>query len=408
MGLPSAFHDTMTLGCALSGVPWYLVNYSARHTKHCWASNSWIRLLCSKRHPQALDLRKGTDVVSAYQRMVADGIVHWDEAQLLVLEALGALQASLETPQPASTPDGMYIYGGPGSGKSLIMDTFVSCTDVPSRRTHLSEFMLDVHQRVHQLTKATGSVQDPVTLIATELAQELKLLSLDEFQISDIADAALIVRLMKGLWANGVVTVATSNRAPADLYKGGLNRHHYIPPFVKMMNQHCNVLTLDHGTDYRKLHASDTSEAVYRVSQSSRSSALPAVFKRQTGTCVDKASEDTVQVMMGRQLLIPRLASGVSYFHFDQLCGASLGAADYISLAQRCHTVMLEGVPQLGLSTPDWSRRFQTLVDILYDHHRLLICEAAVPIEQLFGPSYIAPEGLRSEDRLARLGNTEG
>eukprot|EP00656_Telonema_subtile_P023432 TRINITY_DN2487_c0_g1_i1.p1 TRINITY_DN2487_c0_g1~~TRINITY_DN2487_c0_g1_i1.p1 ORF type:complete len:423 (+),score=76.12 TRINITY_DN2487_c0_g1_i1:231-1499(+) len=340
-------------------------------------------------------MKSSGTVVQALQRACASGTLHRDPQQLRVAGLLDQVRDRLSTGVALDSP-GLYLHGGVGTGKSMLMDMLYSSCPGPKQRVHLGAFLLDVHSRIHQLSKER-STEDPVWTVGTDLRKEVSLLCLDEFQISDIADAAIISRLMRALWHNGVVTVATSNRAPSDLYTGGLNRHAYIPGLVKLMEQHCRVVGLDSGTDYRRLHAGHGKQSV----TSSTTHTLPKAFELHSGVALTASTATKLKVMMGRELVVPRQAAGVAYFSFDQLCGEAVGAADYLALVKHYHTIVLEDVPLLGRREPDLTRRFISLVDLMYDHQRLLVCSASTSVQGLF-PELSAQKHRGSEARLVQ------
>lgn len=251
-----------------------------------------------------------------------------------------------------------------------------------------------------------GTEGDVLPKLTQQIAQQTQLICFDEFQITDIADAAILSRLFGGLWERGVVTVSTSNRTPEDLYRGGLNWKTYIPGFVAILQKYCVVRVLDSGCDYRELHGSTSADVPTFVAPLGpvASTAIEQAFETLSCTPFDAAESQDVAVMMGRSLHVPRAANKVAFFRFNELCEGALGAADYLALAAQYHTVILDGVPCLGSHNPDVTRRFMTLVDVLYDHSVRLLCAAEVEPSQLFAGNVSSRveknSSLRTNDRL--------
>lgn len=270
---------------------------------------------------------------------------------------------------------GLYMYGGVGCGKTMLMDLFAACspTQFMVDRIHFHDFMLDVHASLHRMK---GSTADPLKLVADEISSSTNVLCLDEFFVNDVADAMILHRLFSHLWNNGLVLVATSNRHPDALYEGGLQRALFLP-FIARLKDMCVIHDMESRTDYRKL-AQHRSGLYF------------------TGPYADKELEDRfmelsnnnpitkqdIEVAMGRHLKMRRVGGCIVYFDYDDLCGRALGAADYIALANAKHTVALAGVPVVTTANRSAAYRFVTLVDILYEHRVRLLCSAeSSPIE---------------------------
>lgn len=307
---------------------------------------------------------------------------------------------SVKNKQPAS-PKGVYIYGDVGRGKSMIMDLFFETIDVPNkRRVHFHEFMLECHQEIHrwrqlsdadkksELGKVAKSIDldDPIPPVVRKMAGQAKLLCFDEFQVHDIADAMILGRLFEGLFAAGVTVVATSNRVPDDLYKDGLNRPLFLPT-IEMLKTSLEVLELSGPIDYRLDRMKGL--PVYHVPVNNETTkALSAAFwkltDRDVGDPLEAPSAEIEVQGQGRTLFVPKAMKGVAVFSFKRLCANALGAADYLSIAWRFHTVFIVAIPQLGPSKRNEAKRFVTLIDSLYENNVKLFCSAATQPENLY------------------------
>ncbi|PIN22077.1 putative ATPase [Handroanthus impetiginosus] len=269
---------------------------------------------------------------------------------------------------------GLYLYGGVGTGKTMLMDLFFN--QLPSnwrkKRIHFHDFMLNVHSR---LQKHKG-VADPLEVVAGEMADESILLCLDEFMVTDVADALILDRLFRHLFSNGTILVATSNRAPDNLYEGGLQRDLFLQ-FIATLKERCVVHEIGSSVDYRKM--TSTEQGFYFVGKH-LSTLINQKFRQLIGEHIAVPQE--VEVLMGRKLQVPLGAKGCAYFPFEELCDRPLGAADYFGLFKNFHTLALEGVPVFGLSNKTAAYRFVTLVDVMYENRARLLCSAeGTPIE---------------------------
>jgi cell division protein ZapE len=300
---------------------------------------------------------------------------------------------------PEGTPQGLYLVGEVGRGKSMLMDLFFACADVPrKRRIHFHQFMQQCHQRIHAWKQANPGEADPIPPLADSIAAEAALLCFDEFQVHDITDAMILGRLFEALFARGVVVVATSNTAPGDLFKGKPGRDAFLP-FIALIQKRLNVLHLEAARDYRRDRIRGL--PTWHCPADGRAErALDAAFLELTGEIRGKPARLAV---LGRWVEVPEAARGVARAEFDALCGQPLGPADYLALATHFHTLVLDGVPRLGPENFDKARRFITLVDALYEHRCKLVASAAAPPDALYEQGENAAMFERTASRLLEM-----
>ena len=342
-----------------------------------------------------LDSRDGP--LAAYRARRAAGLLEPDSAQLFAAEKLQSLHNALGRPgnggrggwrerlglarraEPAM--QGLYIFGSVGTGKSMLMDMFFAGAPVArKRRVHFNAFMLEVHQSLHRWRREASG--DPIPPLARAIAEEVRLLCFDEFQVKDIADAMLLGRLFEALFEEGLVVVATSNYAPDDLYKDGLQRENFLP-FIALIKERLDILELDGGEDYRRRRIQGLD--VYHTPLGGQATAaLDAAFARLTDSALPVP---TVLALQGRRLELARTAKGVAYAGFDELCRAPLGPADFLAIARHFHTLILDGVPRLSADQRNEARRFIMLIDELYEHR----CHLVIAADDL--PDRLCPEG---------------
>ena len=336
------------------------------------------------------------NILSAYDALVAAGELKPDPEQAAAARRLAALRAQLVAqakpglmarllgakPKP---PRGIYLWGGVGRGKSMLMDLFHDRLAITEkRRVHFHEFMLEVHARLREARKSESG--DPVPPVAAAIADGVRCLCFDEMVVNNSADAMIMSRLFTALIeGHGVTVVTTSNRAPSDLYKDGLNREHFLP-FIALIERELDVLPLNGPVDYRleRLGGADT---WYVPNGPGATAAVRDVFFRMTDYSPDDAAHvpsAELDVGGGRMLRVPKSLKGVAVFSFARLCGEARGAADYLAIARHYHTVILVGIPRLGPDQRNEAARFVTLIDALYEHKVKLIATADAQPDDLY------------------------
>lgn len=355
------------------------------------------------------------EVIRRYDALVAGGELRRDPEQRAVAQGLDRLAEALVAPArkpglfgrlrgaKAERPRGLYLWGGVGRGKSMLMDLFFACADTaPKRRVHFHEFMLEVHERLRvERAKEAG---DPVPPVAAAVAAQAPLLCFDEMVVTNSADAMILSRLFTRLIEAGVVVVATSNRPPADLYKDGLNREHFLP-FIALVEARLDVVSLNGPTDYR-LQRLGGFPTWYVPNGQAATDALSRAFFRLTDFPVEDRAHvpaEEIAVPGGRTLFVPKSLKGVAVFSFKRLCGEARGAADYLAVARRFHTVILVGVPLMTAERRNEAQRFKLLVDELYEHKVKLLAAADAEPEGLYAGGDDAFEFERTVSRLMEM-----
>ena len=325
-----------------------------------------------------------SSVLTAYEARLAAGDLTPDADLALAAARLDALTVELERWKPealfgrGTPPRGLYLWGPVGRGKSMLLDLFFEAAPVKKkRRVHFHEFMLARHAFLRD-ARVRGAANDQlIAQAAKDVAAHAQLLCFDELQVTDIADAIILGRLFERLFAEDVVIVATSNRPPDDLYKNGLNRQLFLP-FIALIKDKLDQLHLAGPRDYR-LERLMAAPVYYAPLGPAAEEAMDAAWRRLTYNAQPQAV--TLDVG-GRALHVEREAAGVARFSFDELCARPLGAADYLELAERFHTVFLENIPRLSPSMREEAARFRTLIDALYEAKVKLVASAeAQPID---------------------------
>ena len=338
-----------------------------------------------------------TDLRSEYGARVAAGLIRPDPAQTAVLPQFERIADALHSPvrtgffrKAPAPPKGLYLWGGVGRGKSMLMDLFVETLgDVPCRRVHFHAFMQEVHAAMH-VARQRG-VEDAIAPVAANVAAGLRLLAFDEMQITDITDAMIVGRLFEKLFAAGVVVVTTSNRVPDDLYKDGLNRALFLP-FIALIKEHMAVHELASPTDYRQDRLAGSPVYFTPITSDARAQ-MEAIWQNLSGG----KWQPLILRVNGRQIELPRFANGVARASFFDLCAQPLGPADYLALAGAVRVLMIDEIPELSRANFNEAKRFVTLVDALYEARVRLIASAAARPEML----YIEGEGTFEFERTA-------
>lgn len=356
--------------------------------------------------------------LSAYGALRASGELKPDPAQERAAEKLQALHGALHGYQPArnggglaamlgfgrrreAPPQGLYIHGPVGRGKSMLMDIFFESAPVrKKRRVHFHAFMIEVHDAVHawRQDRTRKSDRDPLPQIAEKIADDTWLLCFDEFHVTNIADAMILGRLFTALFDYGVVVVTTSNVAPDALYENGLQRARFLP-FIDLLKERLDVFELSSPTDYR-LARLKSMRVFHAPLGPSTTRALQEAFADLSEGAPAGPAAFTVK---GRQVQVPSAAGGVASFTFDALCGQPLGAEDYIGIAQRYHTIVLDGVPRLVEDRRNEAKRFMTLIDTLYEHKVKLVMASETPPHDLYKGKTHAFEFERTISRLMEM-----
>ncbi|MFZ5637749.1 MAG: cell division protein ZapE [Pseudomonadota bacterium] len=347
-----------------------------------------------------------------YAAGVACGEWNDDPAQHAALRELDRLHAALSAPAPrkglfdalfgkpvTTSPNGLYLWGGVGRGKTFLIDLFYAGLPIrEKRRTHFHRFMREVHERL----RAHAGERDPMAAIAREWRASLRVLVLDEFFVSDIGDAMLLARLLERLFDEGTILVTSSNAAPSDLYRDGLQRARFLPA-IALIERHCNVVFLDSPHDYR-LRAL-TRSPVYRAPLDAESEAwLESRWHELRG---DDDHRDAGIEIDGRRIAVRARTKGMAWFDFSALCEGPRGSADYIEIATEFHTVLIGGVPVFDANRDDAARRFVTLIDEFYDRRVNLVCSADAMPSALYRGERLVAAFERTASRLIEMQSAE-
>jgi len=357
--------------------------------------------------------------LAAYRAHRQVGRLRPDQAQQIAAEKLQSLHHALVGYRPEAgragwkarlglarrrddPPQGLYLFGRTGRGKSMLMDMFFASVPIEAkRRAHFHEFMLDVHETLHDWRRERRphrQVDDLIAALADDIAADIWLLCFDEFAVNNIADAMLLGRLFEGLFERGVVIVTTSNFAPDDLYAGGLQRELFLP-FIALIKERMDVLELGGPVDHRLAAIADAG-AYHTPLGAAASERLDTVFARLANGAA--AAPVTLHVK-GRNIVVPVAARDAARFTFAELCGQPLGAADYLSIAARFRAVVLDGVPRMGPDRRNEARRLTLLIDAFYERRVKLFCAADGPPDSLYPEGHGADEFRRTASRLVEM-----
>jgi cell division protein ZapE len=346
---------------------------------------------------------------SNYHALVSSGAIEADPAQADAVAALAALDERLASYKPLrklslfgrlfgdkaeAPPRGLYIHGEVGRGKTMLMDLFFQHSPIEhKRRAHFHEFMAEVHERIYGYRQniARGEIADGdvIALTAHAIFEQAWLLCFDEFHVTDIADAMILGRLFAKLFELGTVVVATSNVAPEDLYKGGLNRALFLP-FIAQISDHMDVLRLDARTDFRLEKLAGVTMWLVPADDTAKA-ALDKAWGKMTGNAPCKARDIAIK---GRVLHVPCSAHGVARFGFADICEKPLAASDYLRLAHDYHTILIDRIPVMDYGERNAAKRFISLIDTLYDNAVKLMASAAADPVSL----YLADEGVEANE----------
>lgn len=358
-------------------------------------------------------------VTDELQRRITAGELIEDRAQLRAAAALDdLLQRLSDNPKNPflfwkDTPaqKGLYLWGGVGRGKSMLMDWFFEAVEIKQKsRVHFHAFMLNVHEKIGAWRKLSdkekrlsehyvrGAGDDPIAPVAKSIAENAQVLCFDEFHVTDIADAMILSRLFEALWSRDVVVVATSNRPPDDLYKNGLNRNLFLP-FIKLMPKHLIIHEFSGDVDHR-LRQLTAAPVYYSPLGDGAEIAIEAAWNRLTGAAIARS---TTLKVLGRELILENTAAGTARTTFQRLCGQPLGPADYLKLSHSFQTLILENVPVMGRDMRNEAKRFVTLIDALYETRTKLVMSAAAQPADLYKQGDGAFEFERTVSRLMEM-----
>ena len=337
-----------------------------------------------------------TTMTDLYEARLAAGTLRADDAQRAILPEFERVREELAKPvkkgffrrSAPEAPKGIYLWGGVGRGKSMMMDLFVESLDVPVRRVHFHAFMQEIHAGLH--AARAQNVQDALAPVAAKVISEVRCLAFDEMQITDITDAMIVGRLFEALMKAGVAIVTTSNRVPDDLYKNGLNRQLFLP-FIALLKEKMAVVEMASPTDYRQNRLAGE-KVWFAPSNDASRAVIQSIWEDMTGKGPASPLHITVK---GRRVDIPAYRNGVARASFHDLCGQPLGPGDYLAIADAVKVLILEDIPRLSRSNFNEAKRFVTMIDALYEAKVRLIASAKAEPEML----YVEGEGVFEFER---------
>ena len=343
-----------------------------------------------------------TSLPDLYEARVQSGALSADPAQRAALPAFERLRSELtKTQKPRlfrrspPPPKGLYLWGGVGRGKSMLMDLFAQSLTVPTRRVHFHAFMQEVQTELHRLR--SQGMADPIKPVAKSVSDKIRVLAFDEMQITDIADAMIVGRLFEALMEAGTVIITTSNRPPHDLYKNGLNRALFLP-FITLLETRLTVHELTSPHDHRQNHKQGA-QVYFTPANAEARTSIDAIWQEQS----QGNSAPLTLTIKGRDLTLPLYGNGAARTRFHDLCGQPLGPADYLAIAERLDMLILEDIPRLSRSNFNEAKRFVTLIDALYEARVRLIASAAALPEYLYIEGTGSFEFERTASRLREM-----
>ncbi|MFN5778674.1 MAG: cell division protein ZapE [Novosphingobium sp.] len=354
-------------------------------------------------------------LLARYEALVAAGELRPDPEQRAAAARLAQLQQELEAPQGSGllgklfgkkppSPRRLYLWGGVGRGTSMLMDLFHDSLAIPDkRRVHFHAFMQEVHARLREARKSESG--DPIPPVAAAIAEGLRVLAFDEMVVNNSADAMIMSRLFTALITqHGLVIVTTSNRAPSELYKDGLNREHFLP-FIALIERELDVLALNGPVDYRLERLGGMATWHTPLGDAATAQVREAFFRLTDYPPEDAEHVPSAELDLGggRKLHVPKSLKGVAVFSFKRLCAEARGAPDYLAIAQTYHTVILVGIPKMGPENRNEAARFVTLIDALYEQKVKLLATADAAPEELYAAGDGRFEFERTVSRLMEM-----